>query len=173
MQAAAVLSGASMAAAVPDGASSDRWRLRGLPAGPHHAVGLRRTGRGIEHAVADGRRREGEGPVEAEGMRSLAVSAIRGRNAEVGNELPGFASIKLRYCERASGFASTMRIHIQKGRSVLSAAITVALCIALWFSLDVVKLIIGQQIALALSAIITAGILIALAASVIRRRQRQ
>jgi hypothetical protein len=66
-----------------------------------------------------------------------------------------------------------MRIYIQKGRSLLSAAITVALCIALWFSLDVVKFIIGQQIALALSALITAGILIALAASVIRRRQRQ
>jgi hypothetical protein len=66
-----------------------------------------------------------------------------------------------------------MKIFIQKGRRVLSAAITVALCVALWFSLDFLKFIVGQQMALALSALITAGFLIAIVAGVIRRRQRQ
>jgi hypothetical protein len=71
------------------------------------------------------------------------------------------------------GSACTMKISIQKGRGVLSATITVALCIVLWFILDFLKFILGQQMALALSALITAGFLIVLVATVIRRRQRQ
>ena len=63
-------------ARVPAGAplSGDRAddrRLPRLPEGPRRAAGLRRTGRGVEHAVADGPRREGEGRLGAEGVRSL------------------------------------------------------------------------------------------------------
>src|SRR5262249_16410631 len=42
-----------------------------------HAAGLRRTGRGVEHAVADGRRREGEGSVGVKRLLPLAVQLKR------------------------------------------------------------------------------------------------
>jgi hypothetical protein len=56
-------------------------------------------------------------------------------------------------------------------RSILAAAITVALCGMLWFSLDGLKLAAGRDVALAASAIIIAAALIA-AALLPRRRQR-
>lgn len=52
-------------------------RMPRLLEGPHHAVGLRRTGRRVEHAVAVDRRREGQGPVGAEGVRALSSLPLR------------------------------------------------------------------------------------------------
>jgi|HubBroStandDraft_3_1064219.scaffolds.fasta_scaffold361844_1 hypothetical protein len=60
---------------------ADERCLPRIPEGPYRAACLRRAGRGVEHAVADGRGGEGQGPVGAEGVRAPPVKGSQAHTA--------------------------------------------------------------------------------------------
>ena len=68
--------------------------------------------------------------------------------------------------------ALTMKLYWLNFRSILSAAVTIALCGVLWLALDVLKNVAGRDAAIGLSAFVFMGGIIAFFLMGARRRQR-